>query len=71
MTLTSREPAKVQLKRMIERLLRTQENAQRSAVELQALYNELPETLSPQADEALDQLLSLNEHHALNKDRGV
>jgi len=57
MNTASREPAKSQLKRAIERLLRTQEEAHRSAVELQALYNELPDTLSRQADGALYQLL--------------
>ena len=70
MSLACREPAKSQLKRVIERLLRNQEEAHRSAVELQALYNELPETLSRQADEALYQLLSFKEQqHSINKYR--
>ena len=55
----SREPAKVHLRRIIERLRRESEEAHFKAIQLQALFNELPEQLSPQADTALEELLNL------------
>lgn len=54
-----REPAKFRLRRVIEQVQREGAEAQTKAMELQALFNALPEQLSPQADAALDDLLTL------------
>ena len=55
-----REPAKFRLRRVIDQLRRESEEAHLKAVQLQALFNELPEQLSPQAYAALDDLLNLS-----------
>lgn len=53
------KPAKFHLQRVIDQLRRQGEETQHQAVQLQALFNELPEHLSPQADAALEELLRL------------
>ena len=59
MPMPQRETAKMQMKRAIDRLRHDSEKSHKTAVEMQALYNELPELLSPQADAALHDLLSI------------
>jgi len=53
-----REPAKFRMRRIIDRLQREAKEADCEAMQLNALFNALPETLSPDADEALDYLLN-------------
>ena len=54
---SQRESAKSHLQRLIDKARRNGEDARITAVQLQALFNELPERLSPPADDALEELL--------------
>ena len=64
MCAASREPAKMRLKRIIDRLRGEVEGGTRQANRLQALYNSLPETLDRESDEGLYDVLDLMERGA-------